>query len=105
MGVPVITLAGGNFVSRMGASFLSALGQADWIATGDDHYRAIARQLAEQLPSIRQGRNALRQQMASSGLSDLDRYAAHFQQLLRRIWQHHCSGSTERLLAAEQINA
>ena len=105
MGVPVITLAGGNFVSRMGASFLSALGQADWIATGDDHYRAIARQLAEPLPSIRQGRNALRQQMASSGLSDLDRYAAHFQQLLRRIWQHHCSGSTERLLAAEQINA
>jgi protein O-GlcNAc transferase len=32
MGVPVITLAGDNFVGRMGASFLNTLGQADWVA-------------------------------------------------------------------------
>lgn len=104
MGVPVITLLGGNFVSRMGASFLSALGHSDWIATGDDHYQIIAQELVAQLPAIRQGRAALRQQMARSGLSDLDRYADHFQRLLRRLWQHHCSGSSERLLAAEQGN-
>lgn len=101
MGVPVISLAGGNFVSRMGASFLTALSQPDWIATDHDHYRAIASQLAGQLPAIRQGRAALRQQMASSGLSDLDHYASHFQSLLRRIWQHHCSGDSSRLLAAQ----
>ncbi|MFM7549037.1 MAG: hypothetical protein ACKO8I_09210, partial [Cyanobacteriota bacterium] len=101
MGVPVIALAGGNFVSRMGASFLTALGRSEWIASDDAHYRAIARQLAAQLPALRSGRAELRQQMASSGLSDLDRYASHFQRLLRRIWQHHCSGDTGRLLAAE----
>jgi predicted O-linked N-acetylglucosamine transferase (SPINDLY family) len=106
MGVPVITLLGGNFVSRMGGSFLSALGHPDWIATDHDHYRAIASQLASQLPDLRQGRAALRQQMASSGLSDLQAYTTAFQQLLRRMWQSHCSGGGSsgdgsRLLPAE----
>ena len=96
MGVPVITLLGGNFVSRMGASFLSALGHPDWIATDHDHYRAIARQLASQLPDLRQGRAALRQQMAHSGLSDLDAYTNGFQKLLRRMWHSHCSGDGSR---------
>ena len=101
MGVPVITLLGGNFVSRMGASFLSALGQPDWIASDDDSYRAIARELASQLPALRQQRPALRQAMADSGLSDLQAYTNGFQKLLRRIWQSHCSGDGRRLLAAQ----
>jgi predicted O-linked N-acetylglucosamine transferase (SPINDLY family) len=102
MGVPVITLAGGNFVGRMGASFLTALGRSAWIAHSAAQYRAIAGDLAAQLPELRRQRAALRQQMASSGLADLDRYTQHVQQLLRRIWQHHCSGSSERLLAASR---
>ena len=106
MGVPVITLLGGNFVSRMGASFLSALGHPDWIASDHDQYRATARELASQLPDLRQQRPALRQAMADSGLSDLEAYTNGFQQLLRRIWQSHCSGDgssgeSSRLLAAQ----
>jgi len=85
----------------MGASFLTALGRSEWIASDEAHYRAIARQLAAQLPALRSGRAELRQQMAASGLSDLEGYAAHFQGLLRRIWRHHCSGESGRLLAAE----
>jgi protein O-GlcNAc transferase len=101
MGVPVISLLGGNFVSRMGASFVSALGHRDWIATDHDHYRSIARELAAQLPGLRQQRPALRQAMASSGLSDLQAYTKAFQRLLRRIWHSHCNGDGSRLLAAE----
>jgi predicted O-linked N-acetylglucosamine transferase (SPINDLY family) len=101
MGVPVIALAGGNFVSRMGASFLTALGRSDWIADTDEAFVAIACRLAEQLPATRKGRTALRQQMAHGGLSDLERYTAGFQQLLRRIWRHHCSGDPSRFLAAD----
>ena len=101
MGVPVIALRGGNFVGRMGASFLTTLGEPGWIADDDADYRAIARQLAAELPALRQGRAALRARMAHSGLSDLDHYAADVQRLLRRIWQHHCRGDAGRLLAAE----
>jgi predicted O-linked N-acetylglucosamine transferase (SPINDLY family) len=101
MGVPVVSLRGGNFVSRMGASFLTTLGRSDWIAADDDGYRAIACRLAADLPALRQERAALRQRMASCGLSDLDRYTADFQALLRRIWRAHGQGSGERLLRAE----
>jgi predicted O-linked N-acetylglucosamine transferase (SPINDLY family) len=101
MGVPVIALRGGNFVGRMGASFLTSLGQPNWIADDDAGYRAIARQLTADLPGLRQGRAALRERMARSGLADLDRYSAAVQALLRRVWRAHCNGSGERLLAAE----
>lgn len=42
MGVPVVVKEGGHFVSRMGASFMRAAGLADWVATSDDDYVAIA---------------------------------------------------------------
>ena len=101
MGVPVIALRGGNFVSRMGASFLTNLGRSEWIADSDAEYRAIARQLAAELPVLRKGRAALRERMARGGLADLERYTANFEQLLRRMWRHHCQGSEDRLLVAE----
>lgn len=100
MGVPVISLLGGNFVSRMGASFLTALGKPEWIATDEERYRAIARELAANLPALRQQRAAVRQAMLASSLSDLDSYTAGFQQLLRRMWQVHCGGDATRLLPA-----
>ncbi|MFN9547829.1 MAG: tetratricopeptide repeat protein [Cyanobacteriota bacterium] len=101
MGVPVIALRGGNFVSRMGASFLTSLGRPEWIADSEAEYRAIARRLAAECSSLRQGRAALRQRMALGGLADLERYTADFEQLLRRMWRHHCQGSGVRLLRAE----
>lgn len=38
MGVPVVTLAGEHFVSRMGASFMTAAGLPEWVADDDDGY-------------------------------------------------------------------
>jgi predicted O-linked N-acetylglucosamine transferase (SPINDLY family) len=102
MGVPVISLRGGNFVSRMGASFLSALGQPDWIATDEDHYRAIAHRLVAELPRHRQGRAELRERMARSGLSDRERYTAGFANLLRRLWHSHLHDPGCRLLPAQR---
>ncbi len=42
MGAPVVVKAGGHFVSRMGASFMTAAGLTDWAANDDDAYVAIA---------------------------------------------------------------
>jgi protein O-GlcNAc transferase len=85
----------------MGASFLTSLGRPEWIADSEAEYRAIARRLAAECSSLRQGRAALRQRMALGGLADLERYTADFEQLLRRMWRHHCQGSGVRLLRAE----
>lgn len=101
MGVPVLSLAGDNFVSRMGASFMKTLGQPDWVAEDGDAYLLAAQSLAAQLPSLRMGRADLRKQVAQSALGDIDHYVLGFQALLRRMWRHHCQGLDERLLPAQ----
>lgn len=98
MGVPVVTLAGGNFVSRMGASFLNTLGQADWVAVDADDYVAKARRLAGQAPSRRAKRADLRRQMAASPLCDIKTYVAHLEALYERMWAACCAGNVQRLI-------
>ncbi len=105
MGVPVLTLAGDNFVSRMGASFMTALGRPAWVAEHGDAYVAAALNLAQQLGELRLGRAALRAHMLSSTLSDIDHYVRQFQALLQRMWAHHCEGRRERLLPALRAGA
>jgi len=46
MGVPVVVKAGSNFVSRMGASFMTAAGLTDWVAQTDVDYVRIAAAMA-----------------------------------------------------------
>jgi predicted O-linked N-acetylglucosamine transferase (SPINDLY family) len=38
MGKPVVTQRGHNFVSRMGASFMTAAGLPEWVAEDDEGY-------------------------------------------------------------------
>ena len=98
MGVPVVTLAGGNFVGRMGASFLRSLGRPEWVASTPDDYVAIAQRLARDQAALRSERAALRAWMAASPLCDIDAYVRDFQSLLHRMWQNHQSGRADRAI-------
>lgn len=46
MGVPVVVMRGQHFVSRMGASFMTAAGLGDWIASDDGDFVRIAQDMA-----------------------------------------------------------
>ncbi|MGE0100540.1 MAG: tetratricopeptide repeat protein [Hydrogenophaga sp.] len=46
MGVPVVVLRGSHFVSRMGASFMSAAGLPEWVAGNEDDYVRVAQAMA-----------------------------------------------------------
>jgi predicted O-linked N-acetylglucosamine transferase (SPINDLY family) len=102
MGVPVVALTGNNFVGRMGASFLRTLGQPTWIAQNADAYVAAAVALAQDVAPLRQGRAALRAQMAASPLCDIASYVVHFETLVERMWAQHGAGGTARLLPASR---
>lgn len=95
MGVPVLTLEGGNFVSRMGASFMRTLQHPDWVASDEDDYVAKAVLLARQCDALRNERAQLREQMASSKLCDIDAYVRHFEALLQRMWRVYCEGGSD----------
>lgn len=102
MGVPVVALCGGNFVGRMGASFMQSLGRNDWVASDAAGYVAAAVRLAADAGALRGSRALLREQMANSSLCAIENYVAHFEGLLRRMWEVYCGGGEQRMLLAQQ---
>ncbi|MSP98819.1 MAG: hypothetical protein EXR29_16705 [Betaproteobacteria bacterium] len=99
MGVPVITLCGGNFVGRMGASFLRTLGQPDWVAADEQDYVVNAVALASRVEALRTQRARLRTEMAQSPLCDIQTYVGNLEALYRRMWAAHCAADGQRILA------
>jgi predicted O-linked N-acetylglucosamine transferase (SPINDLY family) len=63
MGAPVVVKAGGHFVSRMGASFMTAAGIADWVADDDDAYVAIAVAKGQDRKGLLQLKRTLRERL------------------------------------------
>lgn len=101
MGVPVVALTGGNFVSRMGTSFMHALGKPDWVAADEAGYVKVAVRLSKDCAALRGRRAVLRGQMAASPLCDINAYAAHFEALLQRMWVVYCEGGRSRVIRVE----
>jgi protein O-GlcNAc transferase len=70
MGVPLITFAGETHVARVGASLLTHLGAADWIARTPDDYLVVAQRLVADLSVLARIRDGLRERMRMSPLCD-----------------------------------
>ncbi|MEO5346786.1 MAG: TIGR03032 family protein [Magnetococcus sp. YQC-9] len=101
MGVPVVTLAGGNFVGRMGASFLHTLGQPDWVASDAEGYIRIAAALANSLNELRGARSRLRQQMSASPLCHIKNYTKDMESLWHAMWATWCRGERPGVIRIE----
>ena len=101
MGVPVLALAGGNFVGRMRASFMHTLGHPEWVAEDEDAYVAAAVAMAADCKALRGQRGALRSQMEASALCDIKTYVTHFEALLQAMWARYCAGDQRRLIEAQ----
>jgi predicted O-linked N-acetylglucosamine transferase (SPINDLY family) len=85
MGVPVITLAGATHVSRVGASLLTHLGQADWIAASPEDYVVRAARLASDRPALAGIRAGLRERMRASPLCDERTFVRGLEEVMARL--------------------
>jgi predicted O-linked N-acetylglucosamine transferase (SPINDLY family) len=95
MGVPVVALAGHNFVSRMGASFMSAAGMSDWVALSDEDYVRIAVAKARDRQALLVLKQGLRQHLQSCAAWNIDQYTRHFEGALRQMWTAHCQAQEQ----------
>ncbi len=91
MGVPVITLAGQNHVSRVGVSLLSQLNLQDFIATSKSEYVDLAVKLAENPEQLLDFRSSIRFWMAASSLCDGEAFARQLEDVYRQLWQEWCA--------------
>ena len=82
MGVPVITLRGSHYVSRMATAVLQGANLPEWVARSEDDYLQIGQQAASRLTEIRNGRQQLRSHLQASPLGDASDLAVQLWQCL-----------------------
>jgi predicted O-linked N-acetylglucosamine transferase (SPINDLY family) len=90
MGLPVVTMAGRWATARAGVTILKNVGIPQWISNGPEQYLEIARSIAGDIPALAQWRRTLRAQMAASPLMDGKRFAADYEEAVRRAWDVWC---------------
>jgi protein O-GlcNAc transferase len=86
MGVPLVTLEGQMFSSRMGVGILKSMGKSEWIAHSVDDYVATAARLARDHEALDQIRMTVRPLMESSPIMNEALHAQEFGKALRRMW-------------------
>lgn len=92
MGVPVVTLPGPTFAGRHSASHLINAGMPELVVSTWDEYRERVVELASDLDSLATIRQHLRQVLLESPVCDASRFAKHFTDAMRAIWQRYCEG-------------
>lgn len=90
MGVPVVSLLGDRFSSRMGASHLSTVGLSELIAESPRDYVDKAVALARDLPGLAALRSDLRDRLLQSSLGDRIGFARGVETVYREIWRQWC---------------
>ena len=91
MGVPMVTMNGESFRSRMGVTLLHGLKRQEWIAQTEDDYVRIACAMASDTDRLNTERLGQRRRMEASPLMDETRFTSHFGHMLRRMWQQWCA--------------
>ena len=94
MGVPVVTLPGGRFSSRMGASVLKTVGLEEFVAKNQDDYVRIATSLAADTTKLQTLRSSARNQIVDSPLCNAAKFTRHFESVLRNIIEQAAALST-----------
>ncbi len=81
-GLPVLTMAGEAFVSRVAASLLHAVGLPELVTASPSEYEGLAGHLARERVILEQFRTRLREARATAPLFDTQRYTRNFEAAL-----------------------
>ncbi len=101
MGVPVVTLPGPTFAGRHSATHLVNAGMPELVVDDWEGYRARVIELASDLDSLATIRRHLREVLVQSPLCDAPRFARHFTDAMRAIWQRYCEGKSPAALTLD----
>lgn len=95
-GVPVITLRGHHFASRMGTSILSAVGLPELVAESLEEYRTHAVRLAREPRALEAARRRLLANRLTEPLFDMARFARNLERAYLQMWELFAAGEKPR---------
>ena len=90
MGVPVITLRGDRFVSRVGVTIVESAGLPELVAGTVSEYIEKAVDLGRHPALIAEMRAGMRGRLAASTLCDTDGFTRRLEGAYRDIWRRWC---------------
>jgi predicted O-linked N-acetylglucosamine transferase (SPINDLY family) len=91
-GVPVVTLPGEPFVSRVAGSIMTTLGLPELIAKDREDYYRIAKELATHPNYLEDVKRRVREGRSNSALFDSARYTRNLETLYRLMWRRRAAG-------------
>lgn len=98
VGLPLLTIAGSTFASRVAGSLLNAVGMPELIAHSMEDYEARALQLARAPAELAALRAKLVRDRATAPLFDTPAFARHLETAYRQMWEIHRAGEPPRTI-------
>jgi uncharacterized protein (TIGR03032 family) len=102
-GVPLITVMGNTFASRVASSLLTAIGLPELITANLADYERLAVQLATHPPKYQQLREKLERHRSQFPLFDTVCTVRHLERGYRQIWQRFQAGQAPAAVWVEEI--
>ena len=93
-GVPVITLLGGYFPSRVSASILTAMGLPELITRSISEYETLAVRLASNPDERHEIIGKLAKNRLTEPLFDTPRFAKNLEKAFQEMWEIRCTGTS-----------
>lgn len=102
-GLPVLTLEGGTFASRVASSLLQAVGLPELITRSLPEYEALALRLANDPELLGGLRRRLADNRMTAPLFDSRRFTRHMEAAFTTMWDIHCRGEAPRAFTVPVI--
>ena len=90
MGIPILTLAGNRYASRIGQRLNHALNLPEWIAKDHDDYVKKAVQFSKDRKRLESLRKNMRTRIRESGISHQTQYVNSLEYAFRKLWVNFC---------------
>jgi protein O-GlcNAc transferase len=101
-GIPVITMLGGHFVSRMTASSLDAVGLPEFITHSLEEYETLAVRLAKNPEELSKIKRRLKKNLLKSSLFDTQGFVTDLETAYRQIWEIYLSNQKPRQIVVHK---
>ncbi len=102
-GVPVLTMLGSHFASRVSASILNSVGSPELVTRSDDAYEEMAVRFGLQPDLLLAVRNKLSKNRSHAPLFDTVRYTRNLECAYREMWAIYQAGERPRRIEVQDI--